>query len=500
MNRAFTFLLICVIHAGSIAQGTGLLVNDNTDRWIWNQRFDVNDDQFHSVYRSYDRNASGEDSTHNSLRDRLKPVFLLGGELGIDPGHTPMWTSQALVGLAIDQPIGKRIRLQGAAYGGIVDGTSLLYKGPVREDVYPGIGKVIDEQGGTASIWNGLFALRFDPSHIFSIELGRAKHFWGDGYRSLFLSDHAPAYPYLQLKTKVWHIDYTNLFSWQQGIIDIDDEGAAFEDKFTSTHMLSWNISPRINVQIFETIIWQSEDSLSQRGFDVQYLNPIIFYRPVEFASGSADNAIIGLGMSFKVYPSYLIYAQFAFDEFLLDQFQAANGWWGNKFGIQLGVKGQDVLGVEGLYMQSEFNMVRPFTYSHGSPIQNYAHFNGSLAHPLGANFYEFLVLAEMEKDPWSLRNLLTYVIKGDDVGDINLGGDIFRSYVDPFRDVGNFIGQGDRTEAIQNSIYLSRILDHKSDRRIMLGYHSRWDMGDVKGTDHIFTLSLRSNIGDGYR
>lgn len=503
MRWPYTVLFLFLASSFS-AQTTEMLVNDNRDRLIWQANFDIHDQEFHSVFRGYSLRESPVDTSVFGKglainKEFIRPISSLGAEIGFDEGES-LFSSHALLGVSLAKDLSKSFHFQGALYGGLTDGDQLTGIRPATEGIYSGIGEFSEVNGRTASIWDGLFALRFSPSHIFSAEVGRKKHFWGDGYRSLFLSDNAAAYPYLKLQTKVWHLNYTNLFSWQQGMFDINASNPQFEDKFTSTHMLSWNVSPSFNIQVFESIIWQGEDSLSQRGFDVSYLNPIIFYRPVEFASGSADNAIIGMGMSLKVYPSYLLYMQLAFDEFLLSEFRARNGWWGNKYGIQVGVKGFDAFGVEGLYFQSELNLVRPFTYSHGSPLQNYAHLSEPLSHPLGANFYEGLIIAAYDWRGLEFRNQTSYILKGDDIDDMNLGGDIFRSYVDPERIQGNFIGQGMRTEALQNSLYVSKVFDRQTDTRLMLGYHTRADMGDIEGIAHVFSLSLKSNFGDGFR
>lgn len=406
----------------------------------------------------------------------------------------------ALAGLRLKYRLNKSLSLDIAGFGGAVTEGLLIDSLLRRSNVLTGIGR-LDGSDELRGFWDINGHLRFQSRKLFSAEIGKTRQFIGDGYRSLFLSDNPAPYPYLKLKTKVWHLEYTNLFAWQRGVFDVSKDPDGFENKFTSSHLLSWNVSPRTNIHLFETIIWQGEDSLSQRGFDVYYLNPIIFYRPVEFAAGSADNAIIGFGFSYKLYPSYLIYGQMAFDEFLLEQFRSGDGWWGNKFGVQAGIKGINVAEVEGLFLQAEFNIVRPFTYSHGSPVQNYSHLNEPLAHPLGANFYECLLIGYYDWRNWEIRNQLSYVLKGNDTGDRNLGGDIFRSYVGPYQNFGNFIGQGDQSRYFENHLSLSRVIERGYDTRIQLTYSL---LEPLAGTDrssvHAVSIAIRSNVWDGYR
>ena len=177
-----------------------------------------------------------------------------------------------------------------------------------------------------------------------------------------------------------------SLYSWQKDIRINPFNREQWLDKFTATHFLSWNVSPQVSLSLFETIIWAARDSLNNRGFDLNYLNPVIFYRPIEFSLGSADNAIIGFGMKYIASESLSFYGQWTIDEFLLENFISRSGWWANKFGLQLGNSYFNAFGVEDLVIKTEFNLARPFTYSHGNVTQNYGHFNQPLAHPLGSN------------------------------------------------------------------------------------------------------------------
>ena len=48
-----------------------------------------------------------------------------------------------------------------------------------------------------------------------------------------------------------------------------------------ANHYLSWNVSNRLNLGFFESVVWTDTNN---RGFDMYFVNPIIFYRAVEFA------------------------------------------------------------------------------------------------------------------------------------------------------------------------------------------------------------------------
>jgi hypothetical protein len=73
---------------------------------------------------------------------------------------------------------------------------------------------------------------------------------------------------------------------------------------------------------------------------------------------------------------------------------------------------------------------VRPFTYSHFDSISNYTHYNQPLAHPLGANFNEYIMLLKYQPLPrLTLTGKLVYWRQGVDSATTgyNSGGNIFR-------------------------------------------------------------------------
>lgn len=298
--------------------------------------------------------------------------------------------------------------------------------------------------------------ITYNPTEYFSFEIGRGKHFWGDGYRSLILSDNASPYPYLKINTKIWKIHYVNLWTkMRERNTDLD-----FDSKFIAMHALSWNISSRVNLSVYESVIWQSSDGINKRGLDINYFNPVIFYRPIEFSIGSADNEIIGLSVSYKYKNHTKFYSQIVLDEFLLKEIKDLNGWWANKFGIQVGVKSFNIF-KSGIDFQSELNFARPFTYTHGSVLQNFGHERQSLAHPLETNFVEWVSLLKYSKEKWKFSNEFVWAIYGRDEFDQNLGGNLYESYNGIEREHGNYLAQGNKTSLLSNmttfDFYLSK-------------------------------------------
>src|SRR5690606_25152298 len=54
--------------------------------------------------------------------------------------------------------------------------------------------------------------ITFNVAKYIDVQFGYDKNFIGNGYRSLFLSDWGNSNLFLKLNTKIWKINYQNLF------------------------------------------------------------------------------------------------------------------------------------------------------------------------------------------------------------------------------------------------------------------------------------------------
>ncbi len=338
--------------------------------------------------------------------------------------------------------------------------------------------------------------LSYSPNKIFNIQLGQDKHFWGDGYRSLFLSDVAAPYPYLKITTNIWHLTYVNLYTIMKDVTHPSGFKKDWLNKYATFHYLGWNVTKRINIGLFESIVWQGSDSSRYRGYDVNYLNSIIFYRPAEYSLGSSDNAFLGFSFKIKIFKRQQLYGQLLLDEFLLKEIKAQNGWWANKQAFQLGFKCFDLVGVKRFNFQTEFNYVRPYTYAHGSVQQNYGHFNQPLAHPLGANFMESASFLNyrIKRFFFEIKEVLAFF--GDDKASVDYGKNIFISYVNHPKEYGNYTTQGIKTILTTTSLRGVYVLDERMNLKIELGGAYRLEYNS-KGTTSIpfIFIGIRTDL-----
>lgn len=341
----------------------------------------------------------------------------------------------------------------------------------------------------------------YAPSKYFNFRFGHGKNFIGDGYRSLILSDAAFNYPYLMINTKVWKLQYTNLYTqFQELSKPVGGAWSPWNKKYSTMHHLSWNVTDWFNVGLFEAIVWQASDSSGKRGFDVNYLNPLIFYRPVEFSLGSPDNALLGGSVRFTIRKKYMLFAQLMLDEFKLEHVRKGDGWWANKHGFQIGGKAFDLFGIPNLYAQAEYNHVRPYTYSHNVSLQNYGHYSQPLAHPAGANFREGVFIVSYRYQRWMVDYKAIMRTYGADTAGLNFGSDIYKSYNTYVNEFGNTIGQGLKTRLMQHDLRASWLVNPATNLQLSAGLTLRSETADKsdKTTTWIW-FGLRSALFNRY-
>ena len=391
----------------------------------------------------------------------------------------------------------------------------------IRENkVVPGQGYKRDfkESGFDYAMSSGYVSYR--ANNIFAIQFGHGKHFIGDGYRSLLLSDNSFNYPYLKIQTTFWNVQYTNLYAELMDINYFATHGLANKDqmgypkKYFSSHYLSINALKRLNFSLFESVVWRMNHAPGSRGFDINYLNPIVMLRPIEFSLNSPDNVLVGINTKYAFSSSFL-YAQFVLDEFSLSHLRSNEGFWANKIGYQVGYKIFNPFNISRFTLQTEYNYVRPYTYAHHNPEQNYAHYNQALAHPLGANFSEILFIANYRLQRFEINAKFMFAKKGLDFqGDtVSYGGDIYFStgnYAEEEgligmgsgrpADFGIAMYQGNFTEIEYKNLNISYIINPYTNFKINIGLTLRKannSDGDIE--TRFFNFGIMSDLFNHY-
>ena len=352
--------------------------------------------------------------------------------------------------------------------------------------IIPHFGKYDKKSNNTYSYFTSIAYVSYSPSKYFNFQLGNDKNFLGDGYRSLQLSDNSNFTPSLKGTLKIWKVKYLVLYSLLK---DVDSE-VNFTDlnkKYNVIHYLSWNIGKRFNLNLFETVIWNNGDSQFSRGYDVNYLNPIIFYRPVEYSIGSPDNVIMGAGYKLRVFKQFNLYGQITLDEFKLAELKAKTGWWANKYAYQLGFKAFDLLNINGLYAQAEYNYARPFIYSHYSSLENFGNYNQPMAHPIGANFNEYIAILKYKKNRTTFNIKTVYAKYGTNKDTINVGQNIYLPNSINANIYGNYTLQGNLHSLVYTDINVNYLLNPKTSTYVQAGVKTRKMTSDTNLDNDLF-------------
>ncbi len=347
---------------------------------------------------------------------------------------------------------------------------------------------------GKVSLYSDLRGrISYTPNHVFNFQVGLDHNFIGEGARSMFLSDYGTPYPFGQIGMRFWRLEYVIMYQFLR-----ERDNNRWEGKFASSHHVSFNATKWLNIGLFETVLFQPKDTIVNRGFDAEYLNPFVFYRPQEYSVGSSDNVLIGFDLTAK-YKKHTLYAQFILDEFVWAEIRTKSGWWASKFGGQLGVKGRFNKIGHDLFYRVEYNFARPYTYSHLSDDVNYGNQGRVLAHPYGSNFHELLVELKWQHGKWFGKVFANYFLRGKDKDGFNYGNDVYTPYINRPYEYGHTIGQGqgfNGTKVVLTSGY--KVMKHGK-LNAFLEHHLGYTTLDNK-LNYRLVVGLRSMLWNDYR
>jgi hypothetical protein len=111
-----------------------------------------------------------------------------------------------------------------------------------------------------------------------------------------------------------------------------------------------------------------------------------------------------------------------------------------------------------------ETNIARPYMYTSFNSQNAYVNFNQNMAHPLGANFYEYIgVIRFQPVNRLFIKATGIYAIYGNDTAGSNFGKDIRQGYeyIASNNSYGHYITQGIRTTLLSADLVLSYMLRH---------------------------------------
>lgn len=346
--------------------------------------------------------------------------------------------------------------------------------------VIPGQGryKVFKTTGYDYAFSSGFIS--YQPFKKLNIQVGHGKQKIGNGYRSLLLSDNAFNYPYARI-TSQWlkgKLQYTNIYAV---LMNLETGGAKtpkntealYQKKAVSFQYLSYNVNKRINISLFQGMIWNTADSMNRQHLEWQYFNPVIFTNLGFYGLNNKNNILIGANLNVKLTNNISVYGQFMADDL------SNTTKLGNAIGYQVGAKYFDVLKIKNLMLQAEYNDVAEGSYN--SPFgtysnQSYGHYNQNLAFTPGYG-KELVLLADYK--------MMRVFVNAK----MNLQWLTFNKF-----------------DFYKNTIYQARVgytINTAYNFNISLGYNYRnqdfYSFKASNNTTSFYTLSLKSNLYNTY-
>ncbi|MEP7255619.1 MAG: capsule assembly Wzi family protein [Ferruginibacter sp.] len=432
----------------------------------------------------------------NFLEVRNRDFFLaLNPVLQFNAGYETGTKNQSVYlnsrGVTLRGMIGRKVGFSSSIIENQERGPQFFQQQVASFRAVPGVGFYKPFKTSGVDYFDARGYITFNAAKAIDIQFGYDKNFIGNGYRSLFLSDWGNSNLFLKINTRIWKINYQNLF--MELMPQFKKVGDTLLDrKYAAMHHLSMNVTKWLNIGLFEGVIFGRKNR-----FDFQYLNPIIFYRHIEGTVGSPDNALAGFDFKANIAHRAQLYGQLLLDEFILSEIKNNPTSWVNKWGIQVGVKYLDAFGVRNLDIQLETNRVRPFTYSHNDTISNYTHYNQPLAHPLGANFQEFIGIIRYQPAPkWYVYLQAIYYYQGLDSAGKNFGGNIFRDYTTRSMNDGFKIGSGNKATCLNGLLQVSYELKENLFLELMGQYRNyKIKNNPVAITSTMITAGIRLNM-----
>lgn len=360
----------------------------------------------------------------------------------------------------------------------------------------PNFGYYKEPAPGKVDMFENRGGVMYNASKGINFQFAFDRFFIGNGHRSLVLSDFSYNYMFLKSNFKFWKFNYTIIFNQMINRRN-DAEQIIYGDtlypkKYMSFHMIDFQATKWLNIGFYENIVFARDN-----GFDLQYANPLLFLMPQGHNTGSPDKTTIGFIAKANVSKKSQLYGQLVINELKASEvYNYKRGWWGNKQALQIGFKHINLFGVNNLDVQGEINMVRPFTYTHSTNKSSYTHYNQALAHPLGANFREFIGILRYQPIPkLVMQGKIIYYQQGLDSAGQNMGSNIFSNYTTRPREYGWFTGAGIASSCLfmQATATYELLPNIFIDADLILRRFKRENAADFNS--NIFSAGIRMNI-----
>ncbi|MEO8446512.1 MAG: capsule assembly Wzi family protein [bacterium] len=276
---------------------------------------------------------------------------------------------------------------------------------------------------------NGYLKFHSNPSEDMDlfVQIGREQLKYGLGYsKRLVLSGDAPNMDFIKFNLNYGIVSYSSIFGSTVGEFNKD----------VSKNFTKYFIANRIKLSFKKLFdIGIGESIIASRGFELAYLNPIIFYKFVEHSLQDRDNGTIFADFQTHFIKNFELQGTFFLDENILSNL-ADMSKQSNKTAFQLGFFYYEPIGIKNLSLIFEYSKLRPYLYTHFNPKNTYTAFGEILGNPIGPNADQlFFKLNYNLSDRIKFGLEYEHTRKGENIyspnGELirNVGGNVYDSY-----------------------------------------------------------------------
>ena len=251
-----------------------------------------------------------------------------------------------------------------------------------------------DDSLYTGALWRGFsgyteqayLAVEIGP---LSLRFGRDWQRWGPGRNaSLLLSDNTKPFDMGALTAAGDRIAFTSVVM-QLDAVMIDEntntislEEGTLHRRFLSAHRLDWHISDKLRVGAAEAVLYGGEN----RTFELQFLNPLIFYHGEQENADIEGNTLVSADFSYFPAQSWHIYGEFLADDIQFDR-KKSSDLEPPEIGWLIGIAKAGIWGLERFSFRIEYSGVTNRTYNTLQSEQKYLHQNYCIGHKDGNDF-----------------------------------------------------------------------------------------------------------------
>jgi hypothetical protein len=356
---------------------------------------------------------------------------------------------------------------------------------------------VVPGQGAAKAFGTNAWDFAWSEGHLMAealpgllLETGYGKTFFGDGYRSLLQSDYAFVHPWLGYR--YYHGRFFIASQVHSYIDRVKPDGGlrGTPRKTSSWHYLGYR-NPWMEISLLEANLYSNPDSSDRFHWQAEFFNPLPF---INSFAGRGNN-LYGINLKIVPVPSLQFYGQLLLDE--LDSKKLLHSrTLKNKTGFQAGIKYFDVFSVTNLYLQVEYNQVRPWAYAAGRVSQSWTHYNEPLQHPLGANFRELALMLDYRLGRFIINSAYTLAVQGS----TGTGNGTGIELITPSTPASTGLLE-DYTFTIRNAeLGLNWLLNPAWNLQLGINFHYREKKNEIfHQSAQVFSISLRTGLGNFY-